>query len=181
MRNMDNPNLYTIKKAGQGDIPSLTQIIRHAYKDVARRFSLTPQNCPKHPSNYTDQWVQGDMNRGVVYYILENDRDNCGCAALEKAGPDLCYLERLSMLPQHRRQGFGAMLVRHIVKEARTLGASSVGIGIIARQEELKQWYIRLGFVEGETKTFDHLPFEVTFLAYAWRNQISTQTRRRKT
>lgn len=166
---MDESNLYDIRKAGQDDIPSLAQIIRHSYKDVARRFDLTPQNCPKHPSNYTNHWVQRDIDRGVVYYSLEKEREICGCVALEKAGPNLCYLERLSILPQHRRQGLGALLVRHIFKEARALDASSVGIGIIARQEELKQWYIRLGFVEGETKAFDHLPFKVTFLTYTWR------------
>lgn len=64
---MDNPNLYNIRKAGQDDIPSLTQIIRHAYKDVAQQFGLTPQNCPKHPSNCTDKWVQSDLDRGVIF------------------------------------------------------------------------------------------------------------------
>ena len=58
-------------------------------------------------------------------------------------------------------------MVRHICNEAGNLGSSHVGIGIIARQHQLKQWYTRLGFVKGETKPFDHLPFEVTFLSYS--------------
>lgn len=57
----------SIKKAGIADISNLSDIIRHAYKDVAQCFGLTPQNCPKHPSNCTDEWVQSDLDRGVIY------------------------------------------------------------------------------------------------------------------
>jgi N-acetylglutamate synthase-like GNAT family acetyltransferase len=160
-----------IRTADIDDIDTLAAIIRTAYSDVAERFGLNAENCPKHPSNYTDQRVRNDLDRGVVYYALEKDRDICGCAALEKAGSHLCYLERLSILPRYRRKGLGSQLVRHIFKESNALGASNVGIGIIARQYELKQWYIRLGFVEGETKSFDHLPFDVTFLLYSLRDQ----------
>jgi len=156
-----------ISKAGVDDIDTLATVIGKAYRDVAERFDLTPQNCPKHPSNCTDQWVQSDMDRGVVYYMLEINGVKCGSAALEKAGTDICYLERLSVLPAYRRQGLGTMMVRHIFKEAKRLGVSSVGIGIIARQHELKQWYLQLGFVENETKSYDHLPFEVMFLSYS--------------
>ena len=156
-----------IRHAGVDDIYRLAAVIREAYRDVAARFGLTPQNCPKHPSNCTKQWVRNDMDRGVVYYALEKDRNICGCVALEKAVPGTCYMERLSVLPPFRRQGLGALLMRHIFKEAGAQGVSSVGIGIIAKQYELKKWYMRHGFVEGETKSFDHLPFEVTFLSYA--------------
>jgi len=31
---------------------------------------------------------------------------------------------------------------------------------------ELKAWYKKMGFREGETKTFAHLPFKVLFMAY---------------
>ena len=158
-------NFYKIRIANQQDIPFLARTIAQAYKNVAQRFGLTPQNCPKHPSNCTDEWVQSDLDRGVIYYALESDQDICGCSALEKAGPDVCYLERLSILPQYRRKGLGTMLVHHILQEAHALGVPTVGIGIIAHQHELKKWYIELGFVEGETKSFDHLPFEVTFLS----------------
>jgi hypothetical protein len=30
----------------------------------------------------------------------------------------------------------------------------------------MKDWYKRLGFVEGESKEFSHLPFRVTFMSY---------------
>jgi hypothetical protein len=41
-----------------------------------------------------------------------------------------------------------------------------VSIGIIADHTILKNWYLKLGFIEGKTKSFDHLPFDVTFMSY---------------
>ncbi|MDH3803758.1 MAG: GNAT family N-acetyltransferase, partial [Deltaproteobacteria bacterium] len=86
--------------------------------------------------------------------------------ALEKANPDLCYLERLGILPQSRQKGFGKALVDHVFAEARALGAKQISIGIISDDTELKLWYQRIGFVEKETKEFAHLPFLVTFMSY---------------
>ena len=155
-----------IRAAGSADVPVLSGIIRVSFRDVAERFSLTLENCPKHPSNCTDEWIENDFARGVAYYILESDGTPVGCVALEKANPDLCYLERLGILPQSRRKGFGKALVDHVFSEARALGAKQIGIGIISDDTELKLWYQRIGFIEKETEEFAHLPFLVTFMSY---------------
>ncbi len=155
-----------IRKAGSQDIPLLSGLIRDSFREVAERFGLTPENCPKHPSNCTDEWIEGDFARGVTYYILERNGTPVGCVALERDSPDLCYLERLAVLPQSRRNGFGKKLVNHVFIEAKALGITRVSIGIISEQAELKLWYQKIGFVEGETKKFEHLPFLVTFMTY---------------
>ncbi|MDB4444177.1 hypothetical protein N9174_02435 [bacterium] len=74
-----------IRKADTRDISLLSGIIRDAFLDVAKRFALTPENCPKHPSNCTDSWIERDFARGVNYYILEGDGTALGCVALERA------------------------------------------------------------------------------------------------
>ena len=107
------------------------------------------------------------MHRGVDYFILEDGDSVAGCVALERPDSKVCYLERLAVLPHKRRQGFGGALVKHILAEATYSGTACVSIGIIAAHTELKKWYQRLGFIEGETREFDHLPFSVTFMSYA--------------
>ena len=159
---MDN---IQIKTANTADVPLLTGLIRESFRDVAERFNLTPENCPKHPSNCTEEWIRNDLARGVTYYVLNYKGMPVGCVALEKASPELCYLERLAVLPTHRRKGLGKALVDHVFFEARTLGAKEISIGIISKQTELKTWYQKFGFVEGETKEFAHLPFQVTFMS----------------
>jgi len=160
---MVNPK---IRAGTQKDIGVLTEIIRSSFRDVADRFGLTQENCPKHPSNCTVDWIQGDMDRGVTYFIFEDDGLASGCVALELAGSELYYLERLAVRPPRRRRGFGRALVEYVLAEAKCSGAHRVSIGVIAEQTELKSWYQKIGFVEAETKEFAHLPFRVTFMIY---------------
>jgi ribosomal protein S18 acetylase RimI-like enzyme len=155
-----------IRAAGLADILVLSDLIRVSFRDVAERFALTVENCPKHPSNCTDEWIEKDFARGVAYYILEHNGAPVGCIALEKANPDLCFLERLGVLPQSRRKGFGKALIDHVFTKARVLGAKQISIGIISDDTELKLWYQRIGFVEKETEEYAHLPFLVTLMSY---------------
>ena len=155
-----------IRTANAADIPLLVDLMRGSFRDVAERFSLTPENCPKHPSNCTDEWVERDFARGVIYYILEDGGTLAGCVALEKASDSLCYLERLAVLPDHRREGHGKALVEHVFSQAKELGAGQISIGIIANNTPLMQWYQKIGFAESETRRYEHLPFLVMFMTY---------------
>jgi N-acetylglutamate synthase-like GNAT family acetyltransferase len=154
-----------IRPVGKKDIPALAAIIRQSFRDVADRFGLTPRNCPRHPSNCDDSWVEDDMQKGVSYYLLEQDSRAAGCVALKRSAPTICLLERLAVLPQSRGKGLGQLLVHHVFAEAKRQGSTAVNIAIIADHEELKNWYQRLGFTEKETKAFPSLPFRVMFLA----------------
>lgn len=155
-----------IRKAIPEDIPQVSNLIRIGFRDVAERFGLTRENCPRHPSNCTDQWIEDDLDRGVTYRVLDWDRESAGCVALERAEGDTCYLERLAVLPHRRRRGLGKALVHHAIAEARMLNSNRVSIGIIADHVELNTWYKNMGFAETHTKQFEHLPFLVTFLVY---------------
>jgi N-acetylglutamate synthase-like GNAT family acetyltransferase len=157
---------YNIRACTLEDIDILAEIIQVSFHDVAERFGLTPENSPRHPSNLRPDWLQRDMNRGITYYLLNKDDRNVGCAALEQVSNDLCYLERLAVIPPARRQGLGAALVNHVLAAAAAIGAERVEIGIIAEQKELKEWYGKLGFEEMESKDFSHLRFRVTFMRH---------------
>ena len=154
-----------IRQANEADIDTLVSLLRSSFSDVAERFELTVENCPKNLAFCTKERVKNDFARGLKYYILEKDAQPCGCVAIEKAGPDMCYLERLAVLPQHRRKGHGKTLVNQIFDQAEKNGAKQVQIGIISKDTKLKNWYNKFGFVQKGTKKFDHLPFVVAFLS----------------
>ncbi len=156
----------SIRIADEADVEMLAAMIRSSHADVALQFNLTPENCPQHPSNSTTEWIENDLARGVRYYLADWHGEPAGCVALEHANPEMVYLERLSVLPAKRRNGIGRRLVDHVFQETADLGVPRIGIGIIADFVELKTWYIKLGFREGETKTFAHLPFKVLLMAY---------------
>ncbi len=156
---------FAIRDASSSDIPLLTTLVRDSFRDVAERFNLTSENCPTHPSNCATEWVESALKKGIKYYILERQNVACGCIALEQALPDVFYLERLSVLPQFRRNGFGKLLVNHALNEAKKLGARRIEIGIISHQTELKEWYKRLGFLIKKESRFEHLPFVGAFMS----------------
>jgi N-acetylglutamate synthase-like GNAT family acetyltransferase len=148
------------------DTQVLAETIRRSFQGVAERFGLTQENAPSHPSNCTVDWIRKDIEDNVTYFAMENKNHVVGCVALEQANSEVCYLERLAVLPDQRRRGFGKALVNYVLSEAKLFGVHYVSIGIIAEQTELKNWYTGLGFVEGESKEFRHLPFLVTFMSY---------------
>ena len=145
-----------IRDAKQADKDILVTLIRDSFRDVAGKFALPAFNAKER--------VESDFEKGLKYYILEVNDRTCGCVALEKAGPDLCYLGRLAVLPEYRNKGFGQALVNHLFEQARKFGIRRVEIGIISKHRKLKNWYKKLGFVQKGTKKFDHLPFNVAFM-----------------
>ena len=159
------PNI-NIRKAESFDAKLLSNIIRASHMDVAEKFNLTIENCPKHPSNCSVDWIKNDFDRKVTYYMFEYSGIPKGCFALEHASADVCYLERLSVLREYRRHGFGEKMVCHAVAAARDLNVKELSIGTIAEFIQLTEWYKKLGFIEGEIKEFDHLPFKVLLMKY---------------
>lgn len=154
-----------IRKASIDDKDLLANIISTSNKDVAKKFDLNRENCPKHPSFCTPGWISEDFSRGEIYFILEVDSTPVGCVAYEQPNKSTSYLNRLAVLPEHRHKGYGEFLVNHHLKYSRRLNIKSVSIGIINKHNKLKQWYKKIGFKEDGLKVFDHLPFDVCFLS----------------
>lgn len=157
---------HLIRKGGKEDIDLLVEIIREAFQEVADRYGLTEQNSPTHPSNCRAEWLMREINRGVVFYVLEAQGRPAGCVALEKINDEVCYLERLAVLPQEQKKGFGEALVTHALAQARLLKVFRVQIVAIAEEEALRNWYGKLGFEEVERKNFPQLMFQVVFMAH---------------
>lgn len=156
----------SITQAPRTEAELLAAIVSESNKDVARQFGLTASTTPHHPSLCTSDWIRADYDRGERYFLFQQGKDTVGCVACEQPDAQTFYLNRLSVLPAWRHQGIGEKLVKHVLERARAQGVEQVSVGIIAAHTVLKRWYITLGFEEGVTRSFDHLPFEVTYLRY---------------
>jgi ribosomal protein S18 acetylase RimI-like enzyme len=153
-----------IRNATEKDIPLLSSIIRGSFIDVAKRFSLTPQNCPKHPSNCEESWIVDELSKGVNYFILEVDGVPSGSVGTLRNKANNSYLMRLGVLPEYRNRGLGKKLVDFALDKMREDGTKTVEIGVISDQTELVEWYEGFGFHISGKRDFAHLPFEVTFM-----------------
>jgi len=155
----------SIRQASGEDLATIARLVSESNRDVAVRFGLTFENCPKHPSFCTASWVQADLARGETYFILEDEGAPIGCVAYESPSAGLAYLNRLSVLPDHRHRGAGTRLVKHFVEHARRCSIGVVSIGVIGEHTALQRWYRKLGFEDGEIRRFPHLPFSVQYMS----------------
>ncbi len=160
------PRPMNIVQCTKDNAREIASIVSEANKDVARKFNITIANTPKHPSFYTTEWVLSDFQRGEQYFVYQEEEVTKGCVAFEHPDPETAYLNRLSVLPAYRHNGIGARLVKFICDYSESKNIRVVSIGIIAEHVILKDWYVKLGFVEGGLKKFDHLPFDVLFMRY---------------
>lgn len=156
----------TIREASAKDLTTIAMLVSESNKDIAEKFGLNADNCPKHPSFCTEAWVKSDLARGERYFILEEDSVPIACVAYENPSAGLAYLNRLSVLPPYRNRGIGAHLVKYIIQLAQASSIQTISIGVIGEHSDLQRWYRSLGFIDGETKRFPHLPFSVKYMSY---------------
>lgn len=159
-----------ITQASEKDIDLLSKIVSKSNKDVAELFNLTINNAPKHPSFCKPEWIQKEFERGQRYFIYSDNGIAKGCVAYEQPNENTSYLNRLSVLPEHRKKGVGSKLVSYILEFSKTKGVTEVSIGIIAEHTHLIKWYQNLGFIKGAIQKFDHLPFNVQYMQFKIKN-----------
>ncbi len=155
-----------IEQANEKDIDLLAGMVSDSNKDVAELFHLNINNAPKHPSFCRPEWILAEIERGQRYFIYTDKGVAMGCVAFEQPNENTAYLNRLSVLPQYRKNGVGAKLVNHIIGLSKEKRVAEVSIGIIAEHTQLITWYQKLGFKKGAIQKFAHLPFDVLYMQY---------------
>ncbi len=148
----------------ENEIDNSLVIIRNSFKTVADKFNLTPANCPTHPSFMKYEDLNSLKKPGVNFFGLFDNGIHAGFILTEKSDNDVFYIEKLSVLPGYRHNGYGTELVRHAIEFIRNMNGKKVSIGIINEDTVLKKWYCGLGFNEVATRHYDHLPFTVCFM-----------------
>ncbi len=157
--------MYTIRRLAHGDVAAGAQVIRQAFWTVAENFGLTEENCPTNGAFLRDEALVEELERGTALYGLFDEGGMAGFVALKRKDDAVFYLEKLAVLPERRRRGYGAALVGHAAETARKAGGGTLSIGVMYENRGLVRWYERNGFARKETRTFAHLPFVVCFMA----------------
>ena len=165
-----------ISEASINGLNTIAMLISEANKDVALRFGLNALNCPKHPSFCTAEWVKADFARGEKYFVIAENATPIGCVAYESPRAGIAYMNRLSVLPKHRKRGVGSQLVEHFIRYAEAQSVRTISIGVIEQHLELRSWYRARGFEEGESKEFPHLPFVVKYMSYSLAPAVAVST-----
>jgi ribosomal protein S18 acetylase RimI-like enzyme len=148
----------------QSELITSVDILRKSFGTVAEEFNLTKENCPTNAAFITIDKLKELKGKGIVFFGLFLQKRQIGFVALEKAGTDLFYLEKLAVLPEYRHNGYGEKLMDFCFDYAKNHNLKRISIAIIDEHSILKRWYIKYGFNISRIKKFDHLPFTVCFM-----------------
>ena len=149
------------------DVDAAASVLRQANATVAADLGFTQENAPTNPAFINTGTLRKQITGDRDFFVLEKENIIIGTVAVEKSQKekDTFYIERLAVLPEHRHNGYGKMLMEFAMDQVREENGKKVSIGIINENTMLKNWYISLGFTETGTKKFSHLPFTVCFLS----------------
>lgn len=153
-----------IEIANRSQADLVADIIKESNIPVAQELGLDKKSTPRHPSNMTRQWVLSDMGKREIFFILFIDNLAVGTVSYKNVGGGVAFLARLAVLPKYQGLGYGVKLVDHLLQYSKNQGDRRVDLGVIESNKDVISWYQRLGFVTKNSKSFKHLPFNVTFM-----------------
>ena len=103
-----------IKKIKYKEIENCLSVIRNSFKNIAYEFGLTKENCPKHTSFITIKALKYHWDIGALMFGYYSDNEIVGYVSLEDKGNATFELRNLSVLPEHRHNGYGKALLADI-------------------------------------------------------------------
>jgi len=148
------------------DLSAIVHVLNVSHGTVAKDFGFTKDNNPTNNAFIDESTLKTQLNKGIDLYAMSMNSQLIGCIAIEKSAKetDTFYIEKVSVVPAFRNQGFGVKLMDFAVAKIKELGGKSVSIALIDSNTKLKNWYCSQGFIETGTKDFEHLPFRVCFM-----------------
>lgn len=129
--------------------------------------------------SWRNTWVarfDGDVAGAVLGYRQTEDFSEIDMDALpdlvrplvqlEAQAPDCWYLNFISVHPEHRNRGIGALLIDKAVECARETGAGEIALIVEDINDAARRFYARMGFRERASRPF--FPFPMAPLAKEW-------------
>jgi len=79
--------------------------------------------------------------------LMRYEKQPAGCAALHRAGPDVCEMKRLYVRPVFRGKRLGLALINAVIEEAKAIGYKSMRLDTVEPvMKDAVAIYRRLGF-----------------------------------
>ena len=148
------------------DLSAIVQVLQISHGTVAKDFGFTIETNPTNNAFIDALTLKNQINKGIELYALSVNSQLIGCIAIEKSkrASDTYYIEKVSVVPEQRNQGFGVRLMDFAVAKIKEAGGKNASIALIDSNTNLKNWYSSQGFIETGTKDFEQLPFRVCFM-----------------
>ncbi len=147
------------------------KVINTSFLTVAKQFGLTKETVPTHCAFFGVDRLESESAHGDEMYGLYKADQIIGFVSLANRPLNendpierVFTMRHLAVLPEYRHMGYGKLLIDYICARTKVLGGKRLLIRIIDEHTVLKNWYLEYGFIQTETRTFNHLPFTVCFM-----------------
>lgn len=151
----------------EGDLSAVVHLLNASHGTVAKQFGFTRETNPTNNAFIDEDALRAQLSHGIRLYGLTVDNALIGCIAVEESTKEAetFYIEKVSVLPDYRNQGYGVQLMDFATDLIQQAGGKFVSIALIDSHTKLKQWYVGQGFQQTGTKAYEHLPFVVCFMS----------------
>ncbi|MDD2372966.1 MAG: GNAT family N-acetyltransferase [Syntrophomonadaceae bacterium] len=148
----------------EAELSNSVNVIRESFITVANQFKLTRENAPSNAAFIELEDLLKMKEKDIHLFGVFKDEIQIGFFTVERNDNDLCYLNKLAVLPGYRHNGYGKKMLDFVFLYIKRAGGGKISIGIINENLVLKNWYIQSGFTETVIKNYPHLPFEVCLM-----------------
>ena len=158
--------IQNIKPLSAIHLPEYADVIRQSFTTAAKDYGLTPVNCPEHWCFISNEKLASRFNDSYHPFGYFADDKIVGFASLMDKGGGIYEMNAVSVLPEYRHLGYGKALLDFCKNKVKELGGYKIEISLADTDTTLKKWYIANGFIQTETKKFEHLPLPVGYMEW---------------
>ena len=110
------------------DLSAIVQVLNVSHCTVAKDFGFTKDNNPTNNAFINESTLRTQLNKGIDLYSMSIDNKLIGCIAIEKSAKeiDTFYIEKVSVIPEFRNQGFGVKLMDFATSKIKGFGGKSI-------------------------------------------------------
>ncbi len=128
-----------IRDYEQSEISILLAVIRAAFSEYEGK--LDP---PSSAERKTVEIVRQELEKAQAI-VAESNSEIIGCVFYQTK-PEGVYLDRLSVLPEHRKGGVGTQLIKEVQSRAQNQGQKALLLSVRLSLEKQQAYYKKLGF-----------------------------------
>jgi len=107
--------------------------------------------------------LENEAKKGTIFYGLFNKDKLIGCIGLIQKSEESYKIVRLAVLSEYRHKGYGENLMEHAETIAILNGGLKMSLGFRSQNEELKKWYLNLGYEIEKIKTYKDNKSDICF------------------
>jgi len=124
------------------DLLPIVQVLNVSHGTVAKQFSFTSVNNPKNNAFIDEETLKLQLESDIQLFGLLVNSQYIGCVAIEKSkrDADTFYIEKVSIIPEYRNQGYGKKLMNFATLKIMELKGKRVSISLIDSHRTLKMW-----------------------------------------